>query len=181
MNPTSTISALALRTAQRLIDERGVPAPRPTHVTGPARAATTLGFSTKVAEPAAAGFTSEERARLGAVGDILIPGGDGMPSAGEAGLGSDLLDALLRVRPDLAAPLHSALSLAPAEGLSLQRLRDIGRAAFATLTLVVAGAYYLSPSVRDLLDWHNERGRPLEMGAFPAYIAEGLLDHLIEA
>ena len=44
----------------------------------------------------------------------------------------------------------------------------------------MAGAYYLSPRVRDLLDWHSERGRPLEMGAFPEYIAEGLLDHLVE-
>lgn len=177
MNPTSTICALALRTAQRLIDQRGVPAHRPTQLFAP----TPLRQPTISAEPPAQDFTAEERARLGAIGDILIPSADGMPSASEVAVAGDLLDALLRARPDLAEPLHAALALVPPADLSLQRLKDSGRAAFSTLTLVVAGAYYLSPSVRDLLDWHSERGRPLETGAFPAYIAEGLLDHLIEA
>jgi choline dehydrogenase-like flavoprotein len=183
MNPTSTISALALRTAQRLIDQRGAPmAPKP--VSASPETAIGLRLPTPMAVlpvTPAPDFTAEERARLNGVGDVLIPGGDAMPSASDAGLGGHLLDALLRARSDLAAPLHSAVAQVPAEELSLQRLRDLGRPAFSTLTLAVAGAYYLSPQVRELLDWHSERGRPLETGAFPAYIAEGLLDHLIEA
>lgn len=178
MNPTSTISALALRTAQRLIDERGLPAPATT--TASAAAATPLRLATSVA-PAAPDFTIEERERLNRVGDVLIPAADRMPAASEVGMGTDLLDGLLRARPDLADALRSALALVPTKDLSLQALRDLGRSAFSTLTLVVAGAYYLSPRVRDLLDWHSERGRPLETGAFPAYISEGLLDHLLES
>lgn len=176
MNPTSTISALALRTAQHLIDERGLPASRPSTVrTSDAQSMTPL----RLAPAPVEAFTPAERVALNGAGDVLIPGGDGMPSASEAGLGSDLLDALLRARPDLGAPLHEALSRIPAEPFSPQALRDLGRPTFATLALVVAGAYYLSSQVRDLLDWHSERGRPLETGAFPEYIAEGLLDHLV--
>ncbi len=175
MNPTSTIAALALRTAQRLIDERGAPASRPATVrTSAARTA-----PLRLAAPPAQAFTFEERVLLNRVGDVLIPGADGMPSASEAGVGTELLDALLRARPDLGSRLHEALPLVPPGPLSLQALRDLGRSTFAALTLVVAGAYYLSPGVRDLLDWHSERGRPLETGAFPAYISEGLLDHLV--
>jgi hypothetical protein len=32
--------------------------------------------------------------------------------------------------------------------------------------------------VRDLLGWHNERGRVLGSAGFPRYVEEGLLDHL---
>ncbi len=180
MNPTSTISALALRTAQRLIEQRGVPALRRMPAGPPDRAATPLRLPVVAVE--VADFSVRERARLSQLADVLIPGGEGMPSASEAGLGGELLDALLRARPDLAEPLHSALAVAGPKGdVSLQGLMDCGRAVRATLILVVAGAYYLSPRVRDRLGWHSENGRPLEMGAFPAYIAEGLLDHLVEA
>jgi hypothetical protein len=176
MNPTSTICALALRAAEHLIAERGIPAAGPQPVGVSRAAAMPLPLATPRTE--IAGFTAEERAVLNRVGDLLIPATAGMPSASEAGLGAELLDALLRARPDLAEQLRSVLPLA-SQTLTLQGLRDLGRGTFATLTLAVAGAYYLSPRVRDLLDWHNERGRPLETGAFPAYISEGLLDHLV--
>jgi choline dehydrogenase-like flavoprotein len=184
MNPTSTICALSLRTAQRLVDQRGVPAPRPrtSGGEGPSRPRITPLRLRRPAAPSRSGhpLTAGERQRLSRIGDVLIPGGDGMPSAGDAGVGDELLDALLQARPDLADPLRSALAQTPETELSLQNLMDGDRATFATLRLVVAGAYYLSPTVRDALDWHSERGRPIETGAFPAYIAEGLLDHLIQ-
>jgi choline dehydrogenase-like flavoprotein len=178
MNPTSTICALALRTAQRLIDDRGVAASRPrvAHVDTPGR--TALRLSAPGPSP---DFTTEERRLLNRVGDVLIPATDAMPAAGDAGVGDELLDGLLAARPDLAEPLRDALRLVPPESLSLQALRDLGHPSFGTLTLAVAGAYYLSPRVRDLLSWHSERGRPIETAAFPEYIAEGLLDHLVEA
>lgn len=177
MNPTSTIAALALRTAEHLITERGLPAPEPRPLKASRPAATLLPLAAHRAE--IVGLTVKERIVLERVGDVLIPGSAGMPSAGDAGVGRELLDALLRARPDLLEPLRSALAVVPAETLTVQGLRDLGRSTFASLTLAVAGAYYLSPNVRDLLDCHNERGRPLETGAFPAYISEGLLDHLV--
>ena len=182
MNPTTTICALALRTAEYLVEQRGLPARRGTRSkgTGATRSEPIQVRLPAVKVRAHDGFTLDERRRLDRIGDVLIPGGDGMPSAGEAGLGGSLLDALLSARPDLARPLHSALADTAEADLSLPALQACERVAFATLSLVVAGAYYLSPRVRDLLGWHSERGRPLETGAFPEYIAEGLLDHLVE-
>ena len=181
MNPTSTICALALRTAQRLIEQRG---PSPSETAHPARAAerpservpATLRVSNR-----SSGFTAPERQVLRRVAEVLIPEGDGMPSAAAAGVADDLLDALMRARPDLADLLRSALQDVPAGELTVERLECCPRKSLATLRLVVSGAYYLSPVVRDLLQWHNERGRPLEIGAFPAYIEEGFLDHVLDA
>ena len=182
MNPTTTICALALRAAEHLIEQRGVPAvrSRSAAASDPKPLPTPVQLSTR--EPRTGEeFTTRERRLLARVADVLIPAGEGMPSASEAGVATELLDALLAVRPDLAPALHTALASLPEGDLSPSAVRECGRATFATLTLVVAGAYYLSPRVRDLLGWHSERGRPLEMGAFPEYIAEGLLDHLVES
>jgi choline dehydrogenase-like flavoprotein len=180
MNPTTTICALALRTAEHLIDEHGFSPPSARRSSStPAPSLPTVRLP--VPAPKANAFTADERRVLERVGDVLIPEADAMPSASAAGLGHALLDELLRARPDLSAPLHAALADVPEGELSLAALKATGRSTFATLSLVVAGAYYLSPRVRDLLDWHSERGRPIEMGAFPEYISEGLLDHLVEA
>jgi choline dehydrogenase-like flavoprotein len=179
MNPTTTICALALRATEHLLEQRGVSAPRARQgESAPTPEPTPVRLSAPA--PRAAVFTAAERGVLEQVGDVLIPAGRTMPSASAAGLGSGLLDELLRARPDLAEPLHAALAVVPDGDLSPAELKACGRSAFATLSLVVAGAYYLSPRVRDLLEWHSERGRPIEMGAFPEYISEGLLDHLVE-
>jgi hypothetical protein len=181
MNPTTTICALALRTAEHLIEQRGVPASGLAAAPPIDRARRPAAVLLSAPKPQASGeFSTGERRRLDRIADVLIPAADGMPSASEAGVGGALLDALVAARPDLADPLRSALAVVTDDGLSLQSLKECGRSTFATITLVVAGAYYLSPHTRDLLDWHSERGRPLEMGGFPAYVAEGLLDHLVD-
>ena len=180
MNPTTTICALALRTAEYLIEQRGIRAPR-VRREQVAPEAPTLSIPLALRRLPLAGeeFTADERRRLARIGDVLIPADEAMPSAGEAGVGESLLDALLEVRPDLAEPLHAALASAP-EG-DLSALKGGDRSTFTTLCLVVAGAYYLSPQVRDGLGWHSERGRPLEIGAFPEYMTEGLLDHVVDS
>lgn len=189
VNPTSTICALALRTVDRLLTHRGRPPRR-----GPSRVRVP---STEVADasvPATfvrvrAGSTRPEldvadRGRLATVGGALIPAGDGMPSAHQAGVDGALVDRVLRARPDLAEPLHRALaglvdgsdSGGPIDLGAIERLAGRDPEGHAALLLVVAGGYYMDPEVRRLLDYPDDVSQPVNALTFPAYIEEGLLD-----
>ncbi len=53
------------------------------------------------------------------------------------------------------------------------------QAAFAGLRQIVAGASYMSPEVRRLLNCPEDVSQPVPAFGFPRYIEEGLLDHLI--
>src|SRR6266540_1365323 len=50
-------------------------------------------------------FDPKEKALLGALADVLIPAGEGFPSASEAGVAAEGLENILSFRPDLAAGL----------------------------------------------------------------------------
>src|SRR5260370_16459503 len=90
------------------------------------------------------------RAVLAAVADVLIPKGDRMPSASEAGVAARWLDEVLRLRPDFGPPLPSVLDrvngLEPAA--SVARLRQEDPPGFAVLAEAGAGAYLLHPDRR---------------------------------
>ena len=58
---------------------------------------------------ALARFDPGRRAALEAVANLLIPSGDGMPSASEAGVAGRWLDEVLRLRPDFGPPLAAVL------------------------------------------------------------------------
>ncbi len=165
MNPTTTICALALRTAERIIATRGAAGSAGTH---PA-AGTPLSLG-GVRAPADRP-TSADRARLLAAADRLLPSDGVMPTSSEIDVGGALLDRVVAVRPDLLPLLRTDLD-AVDEGAE-----PAGRRALRT---VVAGAYYLAPLVRERLGWTVEQGRPLPSPAFPDYVTEGLLDHLLD-
>src|SRR5260370_31899329 len=59
--------------------------------------------------PAMASFHHGRREVRAAVADILIPSGDGMPSASEAGVAGRWLDEVLQLRPDFGPPLAAVL------------------------------------------------------------------------
>ena len=88
MNPTATIAALALWCAEHLVEQR-----RTQKVSG-------------------VSFDSEERAVLAELADILIPAGEGFPSASDAGVARDGLDRVLAFRPDLADGLKRLIAAA---------------------------------------------------------------------
>ena len=93
-----------MRTAEHLIEQRGVSAPSARRaLEQPRRRRRTHPDAAATARTETTAFTADERRVLERVGDVLIPAGEGMPSASAAGLGDGLLDALLRARPDLAA------------------------------------------------------------------------------
>jgi hypothetical protein len=44
---------------------------------------------------------------------------------------------------------------------------------------VVAGTYYLDPQVRLRIGYDGQTARPVRPDNYPAFLAEGLLDHLL--
>ncbi|MFC0548010.1 hypothetical protein [Kutzneria chonburiensis] len=119
---------------------------------------------------------------LGGVADELIPAGDGMPAATEAGVAGGQLDLVLAVRPDLARALNRAWALAgehePAPALRL--LADLDPRAHQALLEIVSGGYYTSSLVRRLLNYTGQQPVPVRPEDHPAYLAEGLLDRVVE-
>jgi hypothetical protein len=170
-NPTTTIAAVALRAAERLLARRA-DLPRPSHHRSfasfnlpPSRPQPTP-VATPVRLP-----TDEQRARLRALADRWIPAADGMPSASAAGAVGDQLDRVLRTRPDLGPQVDDALAQ---DG-------SLPDEAVRTLRYAVAAAYYLAPGVRAALGYDPQRVTPVRPLDFPDYLEEGLLDHLLEA
>jgi hypothetical protein len=52
-------------------------------------------------------------------------------------------------------------------------------AAYGSLVLAVAGAYYLDPGVRSRLGYEGQVPQPVRPDAFPEYVDEGLLDAVL--
>jgi choline dehydrogenase-like flavoprotein len=175
-NPTSTIAALALRAADHLIALRRA-MPRPEHARSESLVSTVAVRTTRSPVTAVDDGLSSTTARdvdrraLAALADELIPAADGMPSATDVGVHDHLLDRVVAARPDLHPGLVASLA-------ALQ-LDPGDAAARAKVAYVVAGAYYLSPLVRELLQYQTTDPAPVRADAFPAYIAEGLLDHVL--
>jgi hypothetical protein len=174
VNPTSTICALALRNVRHLIENRSR-IPRPARNDPkvfnlkPARSAP----SGALAEPKALG--PAERARLAAIGDRMIPPMDDLPGAGTLVIEADLLDRVLNVRPDVLAPLLRVLG--DDEGAAW--LAHDPEAWMAVVT-AVAGGYYLHPKVRERIGYEGQVAAQVRPENYPAYVAEGLLDHLLD-
>jgi hypothetical protein len=120
------------------------------------------------------------RAQLGAIADQLIPAGSDMPSASGAGVAGEFLDEVLAARPDLAAPLESALDsvfgLEPVAALAALRNDAVG---WGVLTAVVPAAYFLNPAMRAAIGYPGLEARPIDPDAEPDYLADGLLDSVI--
>jgi hypothetical protein len=119
-----------------------------------------------------------DRTRLGELADALIPAGDGMPSATEAGAAGRWLDEVLAARPDLAIPLGgvapATAGLEPAEAIAALPERD--PAAWAAFTTAVPAAYFMNPDVRARLGYPGQQAVPIDPDAPPDYLEDGLLD-----
>jgi hypothetical protein len=125
-------------------------------------------------------FTPTERAVLAALADVLIPAGEGFPSASEAGVSADGLDQVLAVRPELGAGLkrilESAAGRAPMQVIAELRAHD--PAAFGVLEEVVPGAYFMNARVRQAIGYGGQTPRPIDPR--PDYLDDGLLQSVID-
>jgi hypothetical protein len=178
-NPTSTISALALRAVDHLLAHRAdVPVPEPTRHFATRDRAPGRGATGPVAPRTAVGDAARDRVRV--LSRVIVPAGDRMPAAADVGVAGDLLDRVLDARPDLVAPLLRAVDRDVDDpAVRLERLRTTDAPAYRALVLVVLAAYYRAPDVRARLGYPGQEATPVGRFEFPEYLSEGLLDHLV--
>ena len=123
-------------------------------------------------------FDAEARSRLAALADALIPAGDGMPSASEAGVAGEWLDAIVAAEPGFGPALASVLAEADVSDPAgeLRRIETNDPAGWGTLTTVVAGAYFLNPEIAEKVGYPGRRAIPVDDGSEPDWLQDGLLD-----
>jgi len=125
-------------------------------------------------------FDTNQRALLATLADVLIPAGDGFPSASQAGVAGEGLDQVISFRPDLASGLMKVLERAkgypPADALADLEKND--PAAFGVLAEFVPGAYFLNPRVRDQLGYGGQAPRAID--PHPDYLDDGLLQSVLD-
>jgi hypothetical protein len=129
-------------------------------------------------------LSEAQRATLAEMADVLIPGGEGMPSAREVGVQAALVDRVLAVRPQAATELPALLQrLATEDGsvadrLSVLRAGEPG--AFNLVSSVIVGAYFLDDRVREAIGFPGQGPRDVTFEDETGYVAEGLLDSVLE-
>jgi choline dehydrogenase-like flavoprotein len=176
VNPTTTIVALAARAADSLLRHRGdLSRPdRPTTIwTGPQTVA-------RRPDPVSyerVELTDGERQRLAELADQLIPGDDNHPWPSTLATASGAT--ALTARPDLGPALRRALARDGAPRDALAALTDDDPEARAALELVVAGGYYQEAKVWEAIGYPGQLARPAAPDNYPAYVEEGLLDHML--
>jgi len=125
-------------------------------------------------------LTPAERQLFSSLADLLIPAGNGFPSASEAGVANAGLDQLLGVRPDLLDPLKSLL-LRAKDRPAIEFLRDLQTndpATFSVLAESVPGAYFLNAEVRVKLKYNGQSARAIDPRE--DYLDDGLLQSVID-
>ena len=125
-------------------------------------------------------FDAAQRAVLAGLADVLIPAGDGMPSASAATVAEEGLDQVLAAVPGLRASLADVLARAqgrePAEVVASLARTD--PAAYGVLTEVVTAAYFMNPNVRKAVGYTGQGPSPLDPRV--DYMEDGLLESVIK-
>jgi hypothetical protein len=125
-------------------------------------------------------FDPAQRAVLAGLADVLIPAGDGMPSASAAGVAGQGLDQVLAAVPSLGASLADLLARAkgrePAEAVASLARTD--PAAYGILTEAVTAAYFMNPDVRKAVGYAGQGPSPLDPRV--DYMEDGLLESVIK-
>jgi hypothetical protein len=121
-----------------------------------------------------------DRAVFAAIADIIVPAWERMPAASAVGVHTDLLDTVLRARPDLADGVHQAIEHCrdrePSEAVN--SLYRENRAAFDTFTLAVTGGYYMADKVRVLLGYPGQESPEYDPYETAQYLTDGILERV---
>ncbi len=110
--------------------------------------------------------TLDDSARQTLIGlaDVLIPIGERMPSASQAGVGGEWIDRALAARSDWFADFVALLQDARGKDprTVLAELQVSAPASFTMLTELVAGAYLMNTEVRKLIGYSGQRAIPIQ-------------------
>jgi hypothetical protein len=123
----------------------------------------------------------EHRATLAALADLLIPAGDGLPSASQAGASGRGLDEVLVALPETEVPLADLLDKSRGVDavVAIATLQAEDPSGFDLLCTVVAGAYFLNPEVRQAIGYPGQQAVPIVPEDPPDYEQDGLLASVI--
>ncbi len=124
-------------------------------------------------------FDQNERDLFASLADVLIPAGNGQPSASEAEVSGVWLDQVLAARPDLVVGLKHLLAKAKDQDPSgfVAELRTTDAMAFGVLAEIVPAAYFMNPSVQEAIGYTGQGPRPMD--PYPDYMEHGLLESVI--
>jgi hypothetical protein len=125
---------------------------------------------------------ADQRARLAAFADVLIPAAHGMPAASEVGISERQLDRVLAARPDLTDALVRALAHVHPDDAErvLAEIHNVDPEAHDALLLIIVGGYYIDPGVRKLLGYTGQVPVKVRPEIIPNYVEEGLIDPVLE-
>jgi hypothetical protein len=130
-------------------------------------------------------LAADEIAAARACADALIPATADAPSA----TADDEFDRALGVAIDARADAFDAIvgaladlrDVAPNELLDrLRRFSEAEAGTFAALSAVLAGAWLLTPSVRERIGYRGQRRNPPSISEAVDQISDGLLDDVME-
>jgi len=117
-----------------------------------------------------------------AIADVLIPEAEGMPKASQVGVGGEILDRMLALRPDLREAFLRGLRAASGKppAAAAETLNRDDPAALGAIGLVASAGYYMSPQVRALIGYPGQESRPGDPDETPEYVANGMLQEVID-
>jgi len=115
------------------------------------------------------------------VASHLIPAAHGMPAGGDV-VDDRRLAFVLRARPDVVDALRAAPrpELRGDPGSRLAALAVDETDQVAALQLAVVAGYYTDSNVRAAIGYPGQVAKPVTAFDYPAYIAEGLIDRVLE-
>jgi hypothetical protein len=120
---------------------------------GPVLAPLTAELVTTIEAAPRSSLNEDERSALHTAMGEIIPAGNGMPSATEAG-GIEYLERVMRQEPEVAAELRALLADLKIHG-TLREFEATAPESFARLRDFVYEAYYTRPEIWKLLGYQN--------------------------
>ena len=126
--------------------------------------------------------SNDERAVFAALADVLIPAAEGMPAASEVDVQGAMLDRILGLRPDLADAFRRGLAAAAGKppAAAAEALNRDDAEALGAIGIVASAGYYMTPAVRELIDYPGQVQRPADPDETPEYVANGMLQQVID-
>ena len=126
-------------------------------------------------------LTDNDRNVFAALADIIIPAWENKPAASTVGVQDELLDTVLRVRPDLAEGIMRAIGFCRNRGASeaINALYREDRPAFDDFTLAATGGYYMSETVRQVIGYPGQESPAYDAHATPDYLTDGSLERVV--
>ncbi len=123
-----------------------------------------------------------EREVFAALADVLIPAAEGMPAASTVDVHGATLDRILGLRPDLVEAFRRGLAASagkpPAD--AAEALNRDDAEALGAVSIVASAGYYMTPAVRELIGYPGQEKRPADPDETPEYVANGMLQQVID-